>query len=209
MATTLVIVELLITGFEVLIWVSLLLWHVGAIPISPLDKLKEPTLLVPFLVGTAYTLGIVWDRFLGHTSTLFQKVIKCPPGNGQHNTKCQDPEAKTLKTPRTSDSDHKDDFYRTEIFKPHAYDAWENTNRQIRLLRATCFSSVITAIVLYIWRDSYCKAPVLVFALLVLGFISGFGWVMSYRMQATSRTELYCAVQRKENKQPPISDNRD
>ena len=74
MATTLVIVELLITGFEVLIWVSLLLWHVGAIPISPLDKLKEPTLLVPFLVGTTYTLGIVWDRFLGHTSTLFQDV---------------------------------------------------------------------------------------------------------------------------------------
>jgi hypothetical protein len=82
--TTLVIVELLIIGFEVSLWVALLIWRLSGLeptsqdiwPWTWLDRSEELfPLLATGTVATAYTLGIVFDRSIGHVSTLLQWII--------------------------------------------------------------------------------------------------------------------------------------
>ena len=73
MGTTLIIVELVIIGFQVLVWVTLLLWLVLYPNHVCLDQLKgwfsglkDWVPVVALLVlAMAYTLGLVFDRSLG------------------------------------------------------------------------------------------------------------------------------------------------
>jgi len=77
MGTTLVIVELLIIGFQVLVWAALFLWPLPKEWFSSLclDKdwarlLQEVTpLLSVGALAAVYTLGLVFDRFVGWATT--------------------------------------------------------------------------------------------------------------------------------------------
>ena len=192
MGTTLVIVELLIIGFEVLIWVVLLLWRFDAIPIG-LDDLKDcGPLMVTFVLGTAYTLGIVGDRFLGHLSTLVGWLCLCWKESSTGEAAAQ------KETPKGA----QDDLYLTEIFQPHAYDYFENGNRQKRLLRATCFNSLFTALVLFFGYPLH-RMPWTV-ALLLLTFVSAGTWWMSHATQKKSWGRLCSAMQRKQERPASI-----
>jgi len=169
MGTTLVIVELLIIGFEVLIWISLLLRQLCPGVCSLLDALKGWDPLLAVVVGTAYTLGIVCDRFLGNVSVFVQdhKYHECLCDILKARRVIQWLSEKCTSIRRSLRKDQPDrehlaqndrphiDFYTSEIFLPHAFDALENTNRQIRLLRATTVNSFTTFFVLLIWYRSY------------------------------------------------------
>ena len=210
MGTTLIIVELLIIGFQVLIWVGLLLSHFDGLPIRPEELSERDPLLVGFLVGAAYTLGIVWDRVLGHTSTwLLQPVVR-----GVRRTKRRPVPAlrKWLydrvrhfrdKSDDQEETDKIDDFYRNHIFRPHAYEASENANRQVRLLRATGFNSVIIGGMLFAWHRSEYKA--LWITLAILGGLCFLAWMLSTITRKRNRADLYHAAQREESAKTRVS----
>jgi len=200
MGTTLIIVELMIIGCEVLTWVVLLLRKLSPTlrTVICLDSLKACSpLLATFAVAIAYTLGVVGDRFLGHASTLVQTRLD--------------------RMPYMTRDDAQRDFYMTEIFRPHAHDYFQDSNRQIRLLRATCFNSVITALVLLFfyrrpwkdWKDwKPWKAWVLSLSLLFLGFVSGFTWYMTDRTLRERLYEFYSACQKNQERSPSIMETK-
>jgi hypothetical protein len=65
MGTTSIIVEMVIIGFQVLVWMTLVVLTVFGYQWIDLSKLKDwTTLLSVALVGTSYTLGIVFDSFI-------------------------------------------------------------------------------------------------------------------------------------------------
>jgi len=69
MGTTSLIVEMVIIGFQVLVWMTLIVFVVFGYNWIDLSKLKDWTTIISLaLVGIAYTLGIVFDNFIG---TLF------------------------------------------------------------------------------------------------------------------------------------------
>ncbi len=77
MSTTLIIVELLMIGCQVLVWVVLLLnrFHPRLIPdeVKTLENVKAcAPLLATLAIATVYTVGVVGDRFVGHLSTNVQ-----------------------------------------------------------------------------------------------------------------------------------------
>jgi len=189
MGTTLVIVELLIIGFEVLVWLGLLLWKpldLGALfqncsAQTWLDQWKE--LLAIAGVAAAYTLGIVFDRLLGHASILLQQRRR------------QHPKA-------TSEAYHdrgpQQRFYASHILLPHSYEIFENTGRQKRLLRATFFNSFAIAVVLSIFYRSYSGFRTLLALFIVLGLISAWTWYRSHKMLELKLLELYNAKREEE-----------
>jgi hypothetical protein len=197
MGTTLIIVELLIIGFQVLIWVALLLRHLGAIPNWP-ERLEGcHTLLIGFLVGTAYTLGIVSDRVVGHVSTIFQAGVRHVIDTRQSKSNSGTSEASVQERPPADEKAHIREFYAHHIYGPHAYDALENANRQIRLLRATCFNSFIIALMLSRWYPSKYKP--LWRSLFILAFLSSATWIASYRMRENNLKHVYHAWQREQS----------
>jgi len=179
MSTTLIVVELLMIGCQVLAWVVLLLIRLcpQLIPSDQMEpeNVKEWTpALATFAVVIAYTVGVVGDRFLGNVSTCVQ-----------------------LRLHKTSQDIAEREFYMTEVFRPYAHDYFETSNRQIRLLRATCFNSFITALVLLFGYWSFCKkAWLLPVLLVVLTLVSGGTWYMTYRTLHERHKEFYRACQK-------------
>jgi hypothetical protein len=210
MGTTLVIVEVLITGFQVLIWVGLLLSHFNAMPPCPNELNRNDTVLFAFVVGAAYTLGIVYDRVLGHLSTLSQVFIKWSWGRIKSLRLIEDRSegyrskmgsatfrGKTQeRSPATDEKNLIDDFCTNQIFRPQAYEALENANRQIRLLRATTFNSIITAGMLFAWHRSEYQPMAI--SLTILGVLCLVAWLMSHSRRQTHRASVYYAAQREE-----------
>lgn len=193
MGTTLVIVELLIIGFEVLIWISLLLRQFCPGVCSLLDALKAWDPLLAVVVGIAYTLGIVCDRFLGNMSVFVEDHKYVERLFAIFKARKDLPD---LNCPEFDGRPDKE-FYTNDIFLPHAFDALGNTNRQIRLLRATSINSFITFIVLLVWYRSYddlCFVDVL---LLAIGFVSAWNWYMSRKTYYRNVIRCYYVAQKK------------
>ena len=175
MSTTLIIVELLIVGCQTLVWVALLLRRFNP-SLVPIEELRRPELLATVLIATAYTLGVVGDRVVGHLSTRTQ--VLCGYGDP-----C-DPDVIAAR-----------EFYLTEVFKPSAHDYFETSSRQIRLLRATGFNSVVTALVLLLYWKHRKKAWLLPVLLVLLGVASFVTWYLTDRTQKARYFELYRACQ--------------
>jgi hypothetical protein len=189
MGTTLIIVELLIIGFQVLVWAGLLLHHFDAIPAWPEPLKGCNALFVGVLVGTAYTLGIVCDRVLGHLSTVVQAGVRHVIDTRQSKSNSGTYEASVQKRPRADEKERILEFYARHIYAPHAYGALENANRHIRLLRATCVNSIIMAITLFLWyRSDYKRLSI---SLLILALFSLLAWLMSSRMRKKNVLMLY------------------
>jgi hypothetical protein len=186
MGTTLVIVELLIVGFQVLIWVALLLWHFKAMPAWPEELNQSDALLFAFAAGTAYMLGIVCDRVLGHLSTLSQIFLRwfwtltkrlwarverlsIKRFDDGHRSERHSATSEAA-TPSVDEKSLIQDFYRNQIYRPQAYEALENASRQIRLLRATGVNGIIIAVILFAWYPSHYKPLWILLA--SLGFAS-------------------------------------
>jgi hypothetical protein len=65
MGTTALIVEMVIIGFQVLIWMSLLLITIFGYHWIDFSRLKDwSTIISIALIGISYTLGIVFDSFI-------------------------------------------------------------------------------------------------------------------------------------------------
>ena|GEM_PF-2555239 len=143
MGTTLIIVELVIIGFQVLVWVALLL----GLDWIPFAKLKDWIPLVGVLaLALAYTLGIVFDRFFGFFTSKIQKKLLNPDS---HNW-CKHLRFILPRYIRTSN--YKPDEAkkkRFDIMLKHsdAHRELENIVRQIRLLRATYINTLIIFII--------------------------------------------------------------
>jgi hypothetical protein len=126
MSTTLMIVEFLIIGFQVLAWIVLLL-----IPPTQLKdlvvQLKEWGDWVPvvgvLVLAVAYTLGIVFDRFLGFC---ISKLLRDNPSD-----------------PATVKRNY------ILLRHPEANRQLENSAPRTRLLRATSFNALIIASIGY------------------------------------------------------------
>ncbi len=181
MSTTLIIVELLIVGYQVLVWVILLLgWRrPDLVPLKELRKAENLKALAPllttFLIATAYTFGVVGDRFLGHLSTEIQSGLgrqPCPPPGNPVG-----------------------DFCLTKISLPHAYDYFETSSRQVRLLRATGVNSTITlAVLLALWYRKGWKIGMLVpLLLLFLAIASFWTWWMTHETLTMKQNAFYNA----------------
>jgi hypothetical protein len=185
MSTTVIIVELLIIGVQTLVWVVLLLGRVSPDLIS-LEELDKPELLATVLVATAYTVGVVADRFLGNLSTNIQKLRARDPYNPGGAAR---------------------EFYMTEIFKPNAHEHFQTSERQIRLLRATGVNSFITMIVLvagyreYLWRTWLLSG-----LLLLLAGVPAWTWCATRRMVNAAHAEFYRACE-KDQKQPASTES--
>ena len=66
MGTTSLIVEMVIIGFQVLVWMSLIVLILFGYKGIDLSKLKDWTAVISLaLVGASYTLGIVFNSFVG------------------------------------------------------------------------------------------------------------------------------------------------
>ena len=66
MGTTALIVEMVIIGFQVLVWMALMVLTIFGYHWIDLSKLKDwSTIVSVALVGISYTLGIVFDSFIG------------------------------------------------------------------------------------------------------------------------------------------------
>ena len=66
MGTTSLIVEMVIIGFQVVVWMVLILLSIFGYEWIDLLKLKDWTTFISVVVvGTSYTLGIVFDSFTG------------------------------------------------------------------------------------------------------------------------------------------------
>ena len=63
MKTSALIVELAVVGFQVLIWLTLLVWLLGPpeLPVNVIKSFTAPLTLV--LLPVAYTLGLIFDAF--------------------------------------------------------------------------------------------------------------------------------------------------
>ncbi|MBN1359688.1 MAG: hypothetical protein JW993_03800 [Sedimentisphaerales bacterium] len=162
------IVELLIIGFQVLLWVGLLFWALSDGKDACTQSLKELDRWIPVLgVGTfaaAYTLGLLFDRLIGNLSALVQ--------------------AKLLPNRSKDVSDQG-----ASILLQH-HDAWayiESVNRQIRLLRATCFNSLLTMFVVLVWYKPCWIIPWLLLAVFVASSVT---WPMSSRRLDLGRKTL-------------------
>lgn len=69
MGTTSIVVEMVIIGFQVLVWITLITFAFFGYDWIHVSKLKDWTTIISVaLVGISYTLGIVFDSFVG---TLF------------------------------------------------------------------------------------------------------------------------------------------
>jgi hypothetical protein len=65
MGTTALIVEMVIIGFQVLIWMSILLLTIFGFHWIDLSKLRDwSTTISLALIGISYTLGVVFDSFI-------------------------------------------------------------------------------------------------------------------------------------------------
>jgi hypothetical protein len=209
-STTLIIFELLIIGFQVLVWVALLL-HKLHPELIPVGKLKDPkilkahtpllaTLLATFAIAIAYTFGIVGDRLIGDVSTILQWAKKTVQSVGRE---------KSGQSQDTQDAAR--EFWYSEIYRCHAYDSFETANRQIRLLRATFVNSMMTIAVVIGWhrlvrRENWRRLvrrknwhwPVsrekqLLVSLAALALISVCTWCITAKMQERKMTALYNA----------------
>ncbi len=178
-STTVIIVELLIIGCQALVWIILLLGWLTPSAVS-LEKLKKPDnlktcapLLVSVVVVAAYTVGVVGDRVLGHLSTSVQTFCGhdpyCPGGAVR-------------------------EFYMTEVVRSHAYEYFQTSERQIRLLRATGINSFITMIVLVIaYRKHLGRTWLLSVFLLLLSIASAWTWYKTREMVKAAYAEFYQA----------------
>lgn len=168
MATTLVIVEFLIVGFQVCVWIGLLVWKYCDMD-DILMCLKEwSPLSATCALALAYTLGVTFDRFAGAISAWVQKKTK--RARRSLSRKGQEAVDRTPSVRETPD-DVALRATRLMLKYPEAYAYWEQLNRQIRLLRATCVNGLICAIVvLFFYRSVWC------IPLVPLTFISAYAW---------------------------------
>lgn len=144
MGTTLIIVELVIIGFQVLVWVALLLWPVLDPKYICFDQLKDWVSVAALSVlAVAYTLGIVCDRFLGFlTSTsCFQWLISKFEWL-RSKLKCDRQNSQTGKPTSTR-------YHYAYMMLKHieVYKQWEYIDRRIRLLRATSVNAFLIVLI--------------------------------------------------------------
>lgn len=199
MGTTLMIVELVVIGFQVLVWVGLLLWPVLGRECS-LDRLKELGDWVPVLaiagLAVSYMLGLVFDRSVGSLSWLLQKFAKFVRAKllthrtlKGNETKC-DESGKKAQCIWSNEKDIWTNERYIMLYRAEAYKHLENLGRQRRLLRATCVNTVIALIVLAIRHP--CDLPEAVWWLLgPLAIGASVTWFRSRIDYARAAKELY------------------
>jgi hypothetical protein len=170
MGTTLVIVELLIVGFQVMVLLAPVFWalfHVAlGLPedaaalkkwLAAWPNIKDwmPLLTIPML-GAAYTLGLVFDRLYG----LLGQMLGARQMRNRPAEQSRSPSA--------------DDISRLMLAHPDLISRIERPLFHIRLLRATCFNCLIGAFLilptlgLRPWRVSV--------GLLLLCLLSAVAW---------------------------------
>jgi len=148
MATTLVIVEFLIVGFQVCVWLGLLLGKCSPQARIWIFSHRElDPFIATYALATAYTLGIVFDRLFGAFSSVLQHVSKW-----------------LAERPKKSKGSS-DDQYRLILHYPEAYAQLQQINRQTRLLRATFWNSLICALIVGIAYRSGWSILLFLFAI--------------------------------------------
>jgi len=161
MGTTLVIVELLVIGFQVLVWVGLLTWPLISSHLEQLKDFKE--LLTIGAIAAAYTFGLVFDRSIGlctsrmqssrllgrlrkdwastDSTSRWQEYIKC-------RVKCiLDRILKPEKNGNGQDDRRENSWELRKQGKSDAVRLIDDLDRQKRLLRATCLNAFLIAAV--------------------------------------------------------------
>jgi len=171
--TTLIIVELVIIGFQVLVWITLLLWPVLKPNLVHLKHLKDWVPVVALSVlAMAYTLGIVFDRSLGCLTSTLKLTSK--------------------ETQETLKRNH----YYIMLNNPETYRQWENVERRVYLLRATFFNSfIIAGIVWYKYRSRW--KIWLPLAILAIAFIT---WCEARLRSDDALVQLYKTAKLQEKK---------
>jgi hypothetical protein len=217
MGTTLVIVELLIIGFQVLAWIVLLLIPFTNLKGDNLVKtLKELEGWVPVIVvlvlALAYTLGIVFDRFLGWITLHIQDVSSNPDIRKKHRfigfcislvkvvlikclprkifqyliSKCQ--------TIYDINYDIREKHRYILLAHAEANKQLENVTRQISLLRATFFNTFLIFLIVSFKYD-FLKAlwllPVSIVALLTWKY-------NSFKIYPDAVKEFYKLIKKRE-----------
>lgn len=180
MGTTLIIVELVIIGFQVLVWVTLLLWPV----LKPnLVHLKHMENWVPVValsvVAMAYTLGVVFDRFLGFLASISysQRLLKWLKLTFGHQT--NEPTSTVTLTEK---------HYYIMQRNPEAYKQWEYNDRQVRLLRATFANAFLIAIIVCFKDWLYWKIWL---SLFILGALAAITWITGRLRSDDALDQLY------------------
>ena len=171
---TFIIIELVLVGFQVLIWVFLLVLAVFGYGWLHLASMKEwSTELSVALLGVAYMFGLIFDKAIG--SLPYSWII-----GGSALTKKGD-----LPSPLVM---------RVEILlkRPEVYEVLERRLNQHRLVRATVFNLALmslSALVFFIVQMDFSIRLLIVFVFLSLMFL-GFSLFTGRRSAETVYFEM-------------------
>ncbi len=150
MGTILVIVEFLIIGFQVMVWLGLLLWpDVKEQCAKLVESPNSAPLVVMGVVAAAYTLGVVFDRSIGHLSTLIQALINSRKKEKASENASPKESAETSVTKLSPEALKKRVFLRYPHYQAHLV----SYNQRVRLLRAKFLNGVII-FTLMLWKDT-------------------------------------------------------
>ncbi len=162
MGTTQIIVEYLVIGFQVLVWVVLVLWRL--LPVEQhehvLGRLRSwPPLSAAAVIPLAYTLGLVFDRSVGLLTTILKSLKGLLPDRiVELLTKSWKWLRKRLDL--SVDTEVNNGATRTEkdfyimLTYPEAYKLVQKGLHHTVLLRATFFNSLLIILVAA-WGYSY------------------------------------------------------
>lgn len=150
-----------------MVWIVLLLgWSWSWIP---LDKLKDWIPVVGILaLALAYTLGVVFDRFLGLCTSILQILFNCFKWNWFMHLKLRLKQLfyKSL-----------DEYSLTLLEPSEAIRHLEKFERQTRLMRATFANAFLIA---FIGHFKYGLPRFLFLLLLLVGFIAFLNWCKAH-----------------------------
>ena len=178
METTAVVIEVVIGGFQVLVWISLVTMALFGSAWINLAWLKEwLTVIAVALVATAYTLGVIFDEIAGRLlSTLTYKLAK-PYVE-------MSPIGRLLPFRTLTPATMKAEILAT---RPDVHKHLENLFNQNRLIRATAINLpliTLAALLLVAFRVGLTWQRVLVL-LVPLGLIASLAvWAMFHAMRA-------------------------
>ncbi|MBN1360610.1 MAG: hypothetical protein JW993_08460 [Sedimentisphaerales bacterium] len=176
MGTTLLIVEYLIIGFQVMVWVGLLLWTFMDSACVDLAKSHNCSpVAVTILLAAAYTLGFVFDRFIGCMSlkTWAKRSRDNPSENpnleGRSNNLLSPRVQKPVKS-AVNEQGIKE--WRVMLKYSHVLPYIENQSRLKRLLRATCINSTFTMLALLVAAKHLPHWPLAAAASILFGYLA-------------------------------------
>ena len=168
MKTSALIVEMVIVGFQVMIWLGLLIWKIDPTIFQVLTSLNNETVFLTFgALGAAYTIGSIFDAFTARVEDLLPLNLW--------------PESRRRQREVMAD---------LMIRNPTGHEIMYSRQLQARLLRSTAINSILIALVGLLALGRLSENWSFIFIIIVAVILAVYAWWRRLSRYLEQLTEL-------------------